>query len=130
MTADARNWLNLLVVVLIALGLVSLMVVIRAGETEARRVRRAVVLLWAAVLATVGGGWLLRRMLGGPLLDVNLFGSPELLVKALTPAELAALIAGVAVLVALYVTTLLALRGLMAGLPAPEIEDDNEDETE
>jgi len=116
--------------VLITLGLVSLMVAIRAGAAEPRRVRRVLVLLWAAVLATIAGGWLLRRMLGGPLFELNLVGSPEMLVRALTPTELAAVVAGLLVLIALSVTALLALRGLMTGLPAPEPEDDTEDETE
>lgn len=130
MTADARSWLNLLVVVLTALGLVSLMVAIRAGGAAQRRVRRALMLVWAAVLATVGGGWLLHRWLGGPVFDVNLFGSPELLVRALTPTELAALIVGLVVLIGLYITALLALRGLMAGLPPVALEDVGEEEPE
>lgn len=117
MSGEARSWLNLLVVVFVVLGLISLMVCLRASAADRRRLWWALALVWTAVLGTFAGGWAVRRLLGGPLLEVNLFGAPELLVKAPTPPELVALIAGLVLLVALYVLALLALRRLMIGLP-------------
>jgi len=133
MSSDARSWLGLLIVVLIAMALVSLMVSIRARERGRSRVRRALALIWAAVLASVAAGWVLDRLVGGPVFEVNLFGAPELLTRSLTGPQLALLIVGLAAIAGLYVTAILSLRGLMAGLPPvapPEEHADGEEEAQ
>ena len=107
----------MLVVVLIVMGLVSLMVSIRAHGQGRRQVRRALGLIWASVLATLAGGWLMQRLLGGPLFDLNFFESPELLVASLSSTQLAIVIAALVAIVALYVMAIVTLRRLMCGLP-------------
>ncbi|MCD6362164.1 MAG: hypothetical protein J7M38_15000 [Armatimonadetes bacterium] len=126
MNGEARSWLGLLVIVALVLGLLSVMIILHARGRDERRVKRALALIWAAVPATIGVGWLVRSMLGGPVFELNLFRSPQLLVSSLSGARLALLIGGLAVIIALYVAAVLALRGVMCALPPATILQDDD----
>jgi len=123
---DVRAWIGLIVVVVVVMAFVSVMVAIQARERGRARVRRALVLIWAAVLVSLGVGWLLSHGIGGPVFDVSLSGSPRLLTRPLGGGQLALAIAGVAVMLALYIGAILTLRDLMRGVPpvaVPERDD-------
>ena len=130
MIEDSRIWIGLAVVVFAIMVMLTVLLTVRTRAVELARVRRALALIWAAVLGSVGVGGLLHYWMGGPVFDLNFFGSPELLMRSLTGIERIVAVAALVIIVALYVTALLALRSLLAGLPDEDLDpDDGEDDS-
>lgn len=109
------NWLELAVVSVCVLGLITLMLVIRALDRgrERQEIVQTTVLIWAAVAITLTVAWLLEGRMGGAVFDVRIAPEPEVVTRLLTTSEIAILAAILVVLLALYVTTVLAVRRLL-----------------
>ncbi len=117
MIEDSRIWIGLAVVVFAIMVALTAVLSIRTRAVELARVRRALALIWGSVLGSVVVGALLQYWMGGPVFDINFFGSPELLVRSLTGIERIVAVVALVIIVALYVNALLAVRSLLAGLP-------------
>ena len=124
MTGDTRIWIGLAVVVFAIMIALTAVLSIRTRAVEVARVRRALVRIWAAVLGSIAVGALLQYWMGGPMFDLNFFGSPELLMRSLTGAQRIVAVVALVVIVGLYVTALLAVRSLLAGLPDEDLDPD------
>ena len=117
MIEDSHMWIGVAVVVLAIMVMLTVVLSIRTRAVELARVRRALTLIWASVLGSVGVGVLLHVWMGGPVFDLNFFGSPQLLMRSLTGIERIVAVVAFVIIVALYVNALLAVRSLLAGLP-------------
>jgi hypothetical protein len=124
MSQEAREWLGLVAVVVAGMSFASLLIWIQAADRGRARARTAKTLglLWGAVLVSVAGGWLLYVCLGGPLFEVQTSGGLGLMVRSLTAAQVALLCGALALLMALYVTAILSVRGLLGAQSPPALE--------
>jgi len=109
------NVLELVAVAGGALGFVTLLVVIQAGNRGRGRAEiiRGVGVLWAAVAGSLAAVIALKALLGG-LFDVQFSGGTRLLWRSLSSGQAAILAALVAVVIALYVLAFVAVRRLLA----------------
>jgi len=116
-----------------ALGFVTLLVAIQAANHGRGRAEiiRALGVLWAAVAGSVAAVIAFKALVGG-LFDVQLSGGAPLLWRSLTGGQAAILVALLAVVIALYVLAIVAVRRLLAPAealavhPADRLEDEDE----
>lgn len=110
-----KDWLDLIVVSASLLGLVTLMLVISASSRGRNRgeIVRTAALIWASVAVTLTVAWLLEARTGGAVFDVQITPRPRVISRSLTPGQIAALVVVLVVLIALYVTAILAVRRLL-----------------
>ncbi len=127
MTEDPRLWVGLTVVVVGAMAFFTVALLISSRGEEAGRVKRALAIIWACALGALGVAWWLRSQLGGPVVDLDLSASPNVMSRSLEDGQMPVVLAGLAILAGLCVTALITLRRLMASIPAEEIEPDVED---
>ncbi|MBD3292566.1 MAG: hypothetical protein GF393_06550 [Armatimonadia bacterium] len=109
-----KDFLDLAVVCAVALGFVSLMIVIQAlqhGRTRAEIVR-GVGFLWGAVALTLVLAWLLEDHWGGSLIDVQVVPEPKVVTRSLTTTQGAVLAGMLAALLGLYIATILTIKRL------------------
>ena len=127
-----RSWLDLAVVSVAVLGLITLMLVISASDRgrSRREIIHTTVMIWAAVAITLTVAWMLELRMGGALFDVHISPDPQVVTRTLTTSEAAILAVIMIVLLALYLTTILAVRRLLqpgdadAVRPLESTEDD------
>ncbi len=111
-----KSWLDLAVVAAAVMAFVTLLLFIQAsGRGRSRaEIARTAGLLWAALALTVGLGWLLEARWGGAVFDIELRGGPRVMTRSLTWGQMVTLGVMLVGVVALYVTSLLAVRRLLA----------------
>lgn len=110
-----KDWLDLIFVSVIALGVITLMLVIQAaqrGRTRAE-ILRAVAFVWGAVALTLAVAWLLEDRWGGSLIDVQVTPRPQLVTRPLSAAQSVILGLTLAVMLAAYIAVILAVRRLL-----------------
>lgn len=127
-----KNWLEVAVVTAVALGFVTLLLVIRAQDRgrAGREIVRTAVLVWSAAIVTLLLAWQLEIRLGGPVFDVNVGASPGVVARDLDTGQVVMLGAVLLVMVALYVVTILAVRRLIEpedGPPPLQVHDGGPD---
>lgn len=110
-----KDWLDLIVVSAVALGFLTLMIVIQALQHERSRAEiiRAVSVVWGAVALTLLLAWLLEDYWGGAVIDVQVWPRPDVVARPLTTMQGVILGAMMAVLLGLYVAAVLAVRKLI-----------------
>lgn len=110
-----KDWLDLAVVCTVALGFVSLMIVIQALQHERSRAEiiRGVGFLWSAVALTLVLAWLLEDHWGGALIDVQVVPEPTVVTRSLTATQGAILAAMLATMLGLYIATILTVKRLI-----------------
>jgi len=109
-----KDFLDLAVVSGVALGFVSLMIVIQAlqhGRTRGEIVR-GVGFLWGAVALTLVLAWLLEDYWGGALIDVQVAPEPRVVTRSITGTQGAILGAMLAAVLGLYIATILTVKKL------------------
>jgi hypothetical protein len=109
-----KDWLSLVVVSAVALAFITLMIVIQALQHERSRgeILRGVAVVWGAVALTLLLAWLLEDYWGGAVIDVQVSPSPEVVTRSLSAAQMAALGAMMAAVVAFYVGAIVSVRRL------------------
>jgi protein-S-isoprenylcysteine O-methyltransferase Ste14 len=109
-----KDWLDLIVVSSIALGFVTLMIVIQALQHQRSReeIIRGVGLLWAAVALTMVLAWLLEDHWGGALIDVQVYPRPEVVTREITRMQAAILAGMLAAMLGLYIGAIMTVRRL------------------
>ncbi len=110
-----KDWLSLIVVSAVALGFITLMVVIQALQHERSRgeIIRGVGLIWGALGLTLLLAWLLEGYWGGAVIDVQIAPEPQVVTRSLTGAQTAILTVMLAALLALYVIAVLTVKRLV-----------------
>lgn len=110
-----KSWLDLAVVSVCVLGLVTLMLVIRASDRGRgrREIVQATVMVWAAVAITLTVAWLFELYAGGAIFDLQVLPELQVVARALTATEIAAIAVIMVVLLSLYLTTILTVRRLL-----------------
>ncbi|MFW5869173.1 MAG: hypothetical protein ACOCX2_15210 [Armatimonadota bacterium] len=114
MTAG-KDWLDLIVVTCAALGFITLMLAIQGAQhgRSRRQIVGTIALLWGAVALTLGLAWLLEDHWGGSLIDVQITPEPEVITRPVTSEQAVVLGLFGVVLLAAYITVILAVRRLM-----------------
>ncbi|MEA3400800.1 MAG: hypothetical protein U9R79_06075 [Armatimonadota bacterium] len=110
-----KSWLDLAVVAGAVMGFVTLMLVIQGrdrGRTN-REIACTAALVCASVALTMALAWLLESRWGGPIFDVQMAPGPRVVTRSLTGIEAVALAAVMAVLIGLYITSILAVKRLL-----------------
>ncbi|MGI5818977.1 MAG: hypothetical protein ACOX9R_12865 [Armatimonadota bacterium] len=125
-----KDWLGLVIVSCVALGFVTLMIVIQAAQHGRTRgeILRGVGLVWGAVAVTLLLAWLLEDHWGGALIDIQVSPEPRVLTRSLTGSEAATLAVLVAALIGLYLTAIMTVKRLT--LPVDQIRVGNGDESD
>lgn len=110
-----KDWLDLIVVSAVALGFLTLMIVIQALQNERSRgeIIRGVSVVWGAVAATLLLAWLLEGYWGGALIDVQVWPRPDVVTRPLTGTQGVVLTVMMVALLGLYVTAVLTVRKLI-----------------
>jgi hypothetical protein len=110
-----KSWLDLAVVSIFVLGIVTLMLVIRAADRgRARReILKTTVMVWAAVAITLTVAWLFELYAGGAVFDLQVTPEPRMVTRALTASEMTGMAVIMVVLLGLYLTTILAVKRLL-----------------
>ncbi|HCA45785.1 MAG TPA: hypothetical protein DEP45_00110 [Armatimonadetes bacterium] len=126
-----KDWLELAVVLGIALGVLTLMVAIQGAQNarSRRQIVGTVALIWGTMALTLTLAWQLEEYWGGALIDVLTGPRPEIVTRSLTGGQAVAL--GLVLLVTLagYVASALAVRRLTASTAseAPRPDPDEAD---
>jgi protein-S-isoprenylcysteine O-methyltransferase Ste14 len=109
-----KSWLDLVVVSGIALGFITLMVVIQALQHERTReeIIRGVALVWGSVALTLLLAWLLEDHWGGALIDVQVYPRPDVITRPMTGTQTAVLAGLLAAILGLYIGAILTVRKL------------------
>lgn len=109
-----KDWVSLVIVTAVALGFITLMIVVQALQHGRSRgeIIRGVGVVWAAVAMTLLMAWLLEDYWGGAVIDVQVAPSPEVVTRPLTTAQIAILAVMLAAIVGLYITAILTVRKL------------------
>jgi hypothetical protein len=109
-----KSWLDLVVVSGIALGFITLMVVIQALQHERTReeIIGGVALVWGSVALTLLLAWLLEDHWGGALIDVQVYPRPDVITRPMTGTQTAVLAGLLAAIVGLYIGAILTVRKL------------------
>ena len=109
-----KSWLELAVVSAVALGFLTLMIVIQALQNGRSRseIIRGVALVWGAVALTLTLAGLLQGHWGGAVIDVQVPPRPQVLTRSLSGTQAAVLGAMLVAIAGLYITAILAVRRL------------------
>lgn len=109
-----KDWVSLVVVSAVALGFITLMIVIQALQHERTRgeIIRGVAFVWGAVALTLLLAWLLEDYWGGAVIDVQISPEPQVLTRSLTGAQTAILVAMLVALLGLFVGAILTVKRL------------------
>jgi len=110
-----KDWVSLTLVSAVALGFITLMIVIQALQNERSRgeIIRGVAFVWGAVGVTLLLAWLLESYWGGAVIDVQITPEPQVLTRSLTGTQTAILVGMLAALLGLYVAAILTVKRLI-----------------
>lgn len=110
-----KDWLDLVVVAAAALGLLTLMLAIQGAQhgSSRRQIVGTIALMWGAVALTIALAWLLEGRWGGSLIEVQITPQPQVVTRPLSRVQTAVLAVMGAVMLAAYITVIVAVRRLM-----------------
>ena len=123
-----KDWMELAVVLGIALVVLTLMVGIQGAQNgrSRRQSGATIALIWGTMVLTLVAAWQLEEHWGGTLIDVQTGPNPEIVTRSLSGGQAAVLGLVLVVTLAGYIASTVAVRRLTA--TQPEDPDDAEGE--